>query len=125
MATPAAQPEPLLLDQIEQSGAMRFGQPVSRVVVYLANGKRLSLELPEPGEGAERTSALSPAQRRILGILSASTTPLPRKIIAGKLGLSSPKGQFGLDVRVLVSEGHAYEHAGEITDDASKFPAPS
>lgn len=48
MATSSQQPEPLRLDQIELSGATRFGQPVNRAILILANGRRVSIDLPEP-----------------------------------------------------------------------------
>jgi hypothetical protein len=121
MPDPTAQPDPLPLDDIERTGAVRFGRPVVRLVMVLEDGREIAADLPTAGP-AELTG-LTPTQRRIVQVLRVSPMPLTRKAVANRLGRSDATGKTGTDIRELVHLGYIFEAGGELTDDITKLPA--
>jgi len=120
--TPPSLAGPLDLSGIERTGAVRFGHPVARVVVVFRDGRRASLDLPEPVSIA---SGLSFTQQEIMRVVRDSPTALPRKAVAKALGRETTKGSFGAAVRDLLESWKLlYQHGDEITDDPSKFGPP-
>lgn len=116
-------PEPTPLDDLERTGATRFGSPVERVVMHLADGRRVSVDLPR-GPPAADADRLTRTQRQILQVLRDSPAPLTRKAVAARLSRPTAQGRFGQEIRALLDAGHLYESGGELTDDPAKFPAP-
>ncbi len=121
-----ATPEPVCLNAVEQFGAVRFGRPVAKMVLVYADGKRLSVDLPEPGTAEPaHDSANDPTQRRVLAALTESPIPLTRKQIAVKLGRQNTTGRFGELLREaigsLLSGGLIFETGGIFSNDANKF----
>ncbi len=94
-----------------------------------AVGAKITFTIPGEGDGvipiplvqAVAPEKLKTTEAAILELLRKSKSPLSAKEIAGKLGYSAAKGNFGVTLRSMVSSGVLYKSAGLYTDDPSKF----
>ena len=112
---------PIELDDIERRGAKRFGASIARVLLIHADGRRVSVDLPQPDDRARQGPDLSTTQRKILDIADKSPRPLTRKVFAMKCGRADAKGKFGREIRELVDLGLLIERGGELADTLEKF----
>ena len=111
---------PTELDAALDCGAVFRGRPVSRVKIFMNDGRLLCFDLPNPGDHADDAD-LSEPQKRIMRVLRASPVPLTRKELSKRLRLANEKGRFAVDVADLVGEGKLIETGGKVSDDAAKF----
>lgn len=117
-------PTPLSLDEIEKTGATRFGRAVSRIVIVMRDGGKVSLSFADPEDDEPEEIAMTPTQQRIVQVLRSSPKPMKRLSVAKAIGRDGIGGKFSNYVNDLVSRGVIQEYAGELADVAEKFKEP-
>lgn len=117
--TPPGEPDPVPLDEIERTGATRFGKPVKRIMLRMTDGGWVEIKLamkPHPVD-----DGMTPLQRRILHCIRDSEGPVTRKEVAMRIRAKTTTGDFARAFQVLLESDKIFVRNGEYADRESKF----
>lgn len=102
---PVAGQSPAVLDDIERTGATRFGRRVARVVLIYDDGSRVAADLPMPARTrAGKAWTKTATGRKILDVLSREGRALKGATIA-KLADLEYSGSFRQTLKGLADVG--------------------
>jgi hypothetical protein len=116
-SSPPPLPAPLDFAAAMRDGGTFHGEGVARLVLVLADGRRVTADLPAPGGGAR----LSPAEARVVDLFREhpAGSKFPGKVIA-KL-LDQPEGSVRKHLAALVRAG-ALANGDEGYGRGERFP---